>query len=1040
MPLTHDLVNTVDKLDSIKRRIGELRDTFTYQAMVCSGTPCQAADSLALKNIIEEYIKLYHLEDKVSVSECGCMGFCAVGPVMIVNPEGIFYQKLTREDIKEIVKSHFMNDTPVEKFMHRDESTGTLYRYVKDVPFLSSQKLIVLKNSGYMNPENIEDYIYRDGYRAAYMALADKSTAEIIGEVKASGLRGRGGGGFPTGLKWEFCAASKSDEKYVLCNADEGDPGAFMDRSILESDPHSVIEGMIIAARAIGAKQGYVYCRAEYPLALKRLQKAIDQAEAYGFLGKNIFNTYFDFHLEIYKGAGAFVCGEETALMQSIEGKRGTPRPRPPFPAVSGLWGKPTVLNNVETYSNIPNIVLNGGDEYAKIGTDSAKGTKVFALSGDIKNFGLVEVPMGTPIGKVIFDIGGGIPDGNRFKAVQLGGPSGGCLPAEHLNTLIDYDAIIKAGAIMGSGGMVVMDEHTCMVDIARYFMEFCQDESCGKCTPCRIGTRRMLEILQRICRGEGQDGDIELLEDLAKTIGDSALCGLGQTAPNPVLSTLRYFRKEYEDHIYRKTCTAAVCRDMFVSTCQHACPVGMDIPSYIALVKAHRLEDAYKVLLRTNPFPSICGRVCDHVCETKCRRAQMDQAVAIKNLKRFITDNAVRPAVHAVPITRKEKIGVVGAGASGLAAALELRKRGYAVTVYEEMPEPGGMMRYGIPDYRLPHRILKGEIDDIRKAGVEIKTRTKIGRDITINELLDTYDYLYFAIGAQQSAKLDIRGESSRGVYGAVELLRQINSGKKTKLGKHVSVIGGGNSAIDSARSAMRMGAETVTVYYRRERQDLPALKEEVNEAEEEGVRFEFLVAPSKIIAKNHHVVGLELQRMKLGSFDSSGRKKPVPIDDETFTVATDTVIAAIGQKAVYDDPAWMDMIGVKKDWVPVDRHMKTCHGRIWAGGDVVSGPGMVIGAVRAGRDAAIAIDNKIRADNNEPDWQAPVEEEIYIPVELDEKADQITREEMPELSISERRNSYHEVELGYTQKAALREAGRCLRCDVDKLEKSNK
>ena len=1039
MPQTHELVTGIEKLASIKDKIGSQRDTFTYQAMVCSGTPCQASDSLTLKSIIEEYIHLYHLEDKVSVSECGCMGFCAVGPVMIVNPQGIFYQKLSREDIKEIVKSHFMDDKPVEKYMYHDDATGQVFKYVKDIPFLSSQKLIVLRNSGYINPESIDDYIYRDGYKAACLSLTDLEPRDIINEVKASGLRGRGGGGFPTGVKWEFCAYSKGDTKYVLCNADEGDPGAFMDRSILESDPHSVLEGMIVAARAIGAHQGYVYCRAEYPLALKRLQKAINQAEEYGFLGNNIFNTGFDFKLEIYKGAGAFVCGEETALMRSIEGQRGTPRPRPPFPAVSGLWGKPTILNNVETYANISNIILNGGDEYAKIGTDAAKGTKVFALSGDIKNFGLVEVPMGTPIGKIIFDIGGGIPDNKHFKAVQLGGPSGGCLPAQQLNTVIDYDAIIKAGAIMGSGGMVVMDEHTCMVDIARYFMEFCQDESCGKCTPCRIGTRRMLEILQRICRGEGKEGDIELLEDLAKTISDTALCGLGQTAPNPVLSTLRYFRKEYEDHIYKKKCAAAVCQDMFVTTCQHACPLGMDIPAYIALVKAHRLDDAYKILKRTNPFPSVCGRVCGHECESKCRRAQTDSPVAIKNLKRFITDNAIRPDVELLPTTRKERIAVIGAGPSGLTAALELKRRGYAVTVFEEMPEAGGMLRFGIPAYRLPHDVLKSEIDDIVKTGVDIKTKTKIGRDITMAELLDSFDYLYLAIGAQQSWKLGIRGESSRGVYGAVEMLRIANSGRKVHIGRHVAVIGGGNSAIDAARTAIRQGAESVTIYYRRERQDMPALPDEIKAAEEEGVRIEYLVSPARIIAKDHRVVGLELQHMKLGAFDSSGRKRPEPIEGSVQTVPADMVIAAIGQTPVHDDLAAGNTYAINKELVLVDRDLKTSNARIYSGGDAVTGPGMVVDAIRAGRDAAQSIDAAIRAANGEPEWQAPPVEEIYIPLEIEEGSELIQREEMPELAAAERRYNVREVELGYTQKAALREAGRCLRCDGAKLEKAN-
>ena len=515
-------------------------------------------------------------------------------------------------------------------------------------------------------------------------------------------------------MKWEFASKSQGDIKYVLCNADEGDPGAFMDRCVLESDPHAVLEGMIIAAKAIGSHQGYIYCRAEYPLAVKMLNLAIGQARDLGLLGKNILGSGFDFDLEVYRGAGAFVCGEETALMTSIEGKRGMPRPRPPFPALQGLWRKPTVLNNVETLANIPQIILNGGKWYAGMGTMRSRGTKVFALTGDVKNVGLVEVPMGISLGTIVYDIGGGIPKGKKFKAVQLGGPSGGCVPVQYLNTPVDYESIVKLGAIVGSGGMIVMDEDKCVVDVARFFLEFCKDESCGKCTPCRVGTQKMLEILTRICDGEGQEGDIERLEKWADIIKNTSLCGLGQSAPNPVLSTIRYFREEYEAHIREKRCPAVVCSSLFKAPCIHACPIGMDIPSYVALVRADRLDDAYKVLLKTNPFPSICGRVCDHQCETKCRRSTLDEPVSIRNLKRFITDHGSRPPVQGVVPARKEKIAVIGGGPSGLTAARDLALRRYHVTIFDEFPEPGGMLRWGIPEYRLPRDILRKEIEDI--------------------------------------------------------------------------------------------------------------------------------------------------------------------------------------------------------------------------------------------------------------------------------------------------------------------------------------
>jgi len=494
------------------------------------------------------------------VVETGCNGFCAMGPVMLVLPEGIFYQKLAVDDIPELVEGHLLKGNLLERRLYKDPVGKKIIPHMKDIPFFANQMFWVMRNKGLIDPEKIDEYIGRGGYLAAAKALKEMTSEDIIAEVKTSGLRGRGGAGFPTGLKWEFAKKSPGTVKYVLCNADEGDPGAFMDRSILEADPHAVLEGMVIAARAIDSHQGYIYCRTEYPLAVRRLGIAIEQAKAYGLLGKNILDSGFDFDVEIYQGAGAFVCGEETALMRSIEGKRGMPRPRPPFPAHKGLWEKPTILNNVETFANVPQIIANGGSWYAAVGTETSKGTKVFAISGDVNNIGLVEVPMGTTLRTLIFNIGGGIPKKKRFKAVQLGGPSGGCVPEQYLDTPVDYEEIAKVGAIMGSGGVIVMDENTCMVDMARFFMDFIQDESCGKCTPCREGTRRILEILERICEGHGEAGDIETLESLSEVIRNASLCGLGQTGPNPVLSTLRYFKDEYYAHIHEKRCPAKRC------------------------------------------------------------------------------------------------------------------------------------------------------------------------------------------------------------------------------------------------------------------------------------------------------------------------------------------------------------------------------------------------------------------------------------------------------------------------------------------------
>ena len=535
------------------------------QILVCGGTGCCSSGSLTLVKELKKELVKHDILDEVEVIATGCFGLCELGPVVIVYPEGTFYSRVEAADITELVEEHLIKGRPLDRLIYTEKGDGHHPLSINDLGFFKTQKRIALVNCGVIDPENIDEYIAFDGYMALEKVLLTMTPIDVIDEVKASGLRGRGGGGFPTGLKWQFAhdAVSEDGVKYVACNADEGDPGAFMDRSVLEGDPHALIEAMAIAGFAVGAAKGYVYVRAEYPIAVNRLQIAIDQAKEYGLLGENIFDTDFAFELEIRLGAGAFVCGEETALMNSIEGKRGEPRPRPPFPANKGLFGKPTVLNNVETYANIPAIILKGAEWFASVGTEKSKGTKVFALGGKINNTGLLEIAMGTTLREIVYDIGGGIPNGKAFKAAQTGGPSGGCIPASLLDTKIDYDNLIAIGSMMGSGGLIVMDEDNCMVDVARFFLDFTQDESCGKCPPCRIGTKRMLEILERICDGKGVKGDIERLEELAVGIKASALCGLGQTAPNPVLSTIRYFRDEYEAHINDKKCPAGVCKHL---------------------------------------------------------------------------------------------------------------------------------------------------------------------------------------------------------------------------------------------------------------------------------------------------------------------------------------------------------------------------------------------------------------------------------------------------------------------------------------------
>ena len=983
----------------------------------------------------------------IELTTSGCIGLCCKEPLVTVeraDEQAVIYQEVDADKMRRIFREHVIvglvpseyafaygraaNDEPVPE---RPGTNGDI-PHISQIPFFALQKLWVLKNKGLIDPEKIDEYIWRGGYLGAAKALLEMETGQILAEVKESGLRGRGGGGFPTGLKWEFCANAKGSVKYVLCNADEGDPGAFMDRSVMEADPHAILEGMIIAAKAINAHQGYIYCRAEYPLAVHRLELAIRQARDYGLLGEDILGSGFGFDLAVYQGAGAFVCGEETALMISIEGQRGTPRPRPPFPAISGLWKKPTILNNVETYANIAQIILKGGEEYGSIGTEGSKGTKVFALTGKLNNIGLVEVPMGITLGRIIFDIGGGIPGNAKFKAVQLGGPSGGCIPASQLNIPTDYEAILKAGAIMGSGGMIVMDEGNCMVDMARFFMDFCRDESCGKCTACRVGTKRMLEILERICRGEGHNGDIELLEDLAISIKDAALCGLGQTAPNPILSTIRYFRDEYEAHIRDKHCPAIICGELFQSPCQHACLLGMEIPQYIALIRAGRINDAYKVLKRTNPFPSVCGRVCGHTCQLKCRRGQLDEPLAIMHLKRFITDHAKREPIWPYPVTRMEKVAVIGGGPSGLTAALELRRRGYAATVFEELPEAGGMLRYGIPAYRLPHDLLEREIRDIVDAGVELRTGTHIGRDVTYQEIDKTYDAIYLAVGAHKSYPLGVPGDNAAGVLGAVEILRSYNLGEPIKIQGKVAVIGGGNSAIDAARTALRLGAAAVTIYYRRERGDMPAQEAEIRAAEAEGVRIQYLVAPEKVLVKGGKVVGLRLSRMMLGEFDKGGRKVPHPIPGAEFEVELETVISAISQGA---DLTFLPQgSGVKTSGtkIRVFPWLQTDNAKTWAGGDAVTGPWMVVNAIQAGKQAAQGIDESIRKVKGEKPWQPIEEERIEIPFEVDEETVEQMQIPMPEAPPDLRRSDFREIELGYSLGMAIDESRRCMRCDA--------
>ena len=1023
-------IASVQDLHDVKQKYMNEINAYKYIIQVCGGAGCVSSGCGEAEAALMKALEKYALASSVKVKITGCIGTCDVGPTMIIYPDGVFYCSLEPKDMETIVKRHLLGKEIVEELCYKDKASHETIPLLKDIDFFKRQQKIVLKNCGSIDYGSLDEYIANDGYFALGKMLTHMTPDAVIEEVTQSGLRGRGGGGFPTGLKWRFARKAQSTQKYVICNADEGDPGAFMDRSLLEGDPHLVIEGMEIAGYAVGANKGYVYVRAEYPLAVERLEQAIQEARRRNLLGQNILGTDFEFDIEVRIGAGAFVCGEETALIASVEGMRGEPRQKPPFPADKGLFGKPTVLNNVETYGNLASIILKGAQWYASIGTEKSKGTKVFALAGDINNTGIIEVPMGITLGEVIYDVGGGIPKGKKFKVAQTGGPSGGCLTNEHLNASIDYDSLVELGAIMGSGGLICMDEDTCMVDVARFFMEFVQEESCGKCVACRLGTKRMLEILERMTQGAGQEGDVELLLELGEGIKDTALCGLGQTAPNPVLSTIKYFRHEYDEHIRHKHCPAGVCGDLFISPCENACPAGVNVPGYIALIAAGRVKDAYQLIRQENPFPSVCGRVCTHPCESKCRRAQLDEPIAIADLKRYTADyvlNADEPFMDLVFPKKGKSVGIIGAGPSGLTCGYYLARLGYDVTVYESQPVAGGILAFGIPEYRLPEAELQKEIDSIKQVGVNILTNTEIGKDRSFEQLRSEHDAIYIATGTQLSRKVGVEGEALSGVYHGLDFLRDVNLKKDVNVRGIVAVIGGGNTAIDAARVALRKGAEQVHILYRRTLEDMPADQREIMDAVEEGVVIHTLVAPVRFIGEDR-VTQVECVKMALSGFDASGRKKPKKIEGSEYTFDVDMVIPAVSQ--------YSDLPFVKKEEVEVTKWgtfvvdsetLMTTMPAVFAGGDVARGSDTVITAIADGKRAAQSIDKQL-GGTGELNKGEPIE----IPQATGD-TDVIEHERflMKFLDAETRKDNFDEVAQGFHKLNAIAEAMRCLRCD---------
>jgi NADH-quinone oxidoreductase subunit F len=1035
--------SSISELEAYRNNLLSREDKSKTRIYVCM-TGCRAYGAAGVLAALQEEVKRQGVSGLVEIRSTGCHGFCAKAPVIAIDPMGIQYQEVLPDDAAEIVSVSIKRNQVIERLAYKDVQTGNPIPYRDQIPFYRKQVKRVLADCGKIDPTRIEHYIAVGGYQAIAKALSAMTPEQVIKEVTASRLRGRGGAGFSTGLKWQFARQAQGRPKYIVCNADEGDPGAFMDRAVLEGDPHAVLEGMLIGAYAIGAEYGYIYVREEYPIAVEHLTIAIEQMKELGLLGENILGTGFHFELSLKMGAGAFVCGEETALMASIEGKRGMPRARPPFPAEAGLDGKPTNINNVETWANVPLIIKNGVHWYAEMGTDKSKGTKIFSLAGKVNNTGLVEVPIGVTIKEVVFDIGGGIPKGRKFKAVQMGGPSGGCVPAQYLSLPIDYDTLQRIGSIMGSGGMVVMDENNCMVEIARFFLSFTQSESCGKCAPCRLGTTQLLEILTRITQGRGRLEDIDTIKELGESIMKCSLCGLGQTAPKPVLSTLQYFLKEYEEHILDHRCAGATCDTMVISACQHACPAGIDVPNYVAAIANGRYEQAVDIIRERNPFPAVCGRICVHPCEFKCRRGELDEPVAIRALKRYAADwylQHMGRCTEPFPVTQDQKIAVVGAGPSGLTCAYFLAKTGYRVTVFEAQPLGGGMLGLAVPEFRLPREVIQAEIEYIESCGVEIRYGSPIDARHTVNDLLkEGYQAVFIAAGAQASKRIGILGEEEgiSGLYYGLSFLTDVKTGTKVNLSGRVVVVGGGNVAIDVARTAYRVGAEEVQLFCLEARDEMPAWEKEVMEAVEEGIIINPSWGPKRILHEKGCVTGIEFVRC-VSVFDGEGRFNPAFDEEDKQFLETGTVIISVGQApdiSFLSKDSQLEMALLRGSLKVDDNTLSTNIPGVFAGGDFTTGPTFVIRAISSGRRAALAIHRYLQGEKGR---LTIVDEKTPLRLDTGLALEEETTEAKPRAKLAmekpeERTRDFREVEIGFSEEEAWYEAKRCLRCDLER------
>ncbi len=999
-----------------------------------------------------------------AVKKAGCFGYCAAEPLAMAylpgKPVLLFFnerperaERLSRmaADASSWDALAKEADAKISRWDFRTGQAEFGQAWPKvpewnELPFFKGQLKLVLRDAGLIDPENLAEYLAVGGYSALERALSlglaegrDAGAEQVLKAVADSGLRGRGGAGFPTGVKWKLMRQSPGGEKYVVCNADEGDPGAYMNRNEIESDPHMLVEGMILGAYAMGASRGFVYVRAEYPLAVERLCKAMADAKAAGLLGENILGSGYSFELDIVKGAGAFVCGEETALIASAEGRAGRPSPRPPFPAQRGYLGKPTNINNVETWCNVPLIVARGPEYFAGFGTEKSRGTKVFSLVGKARNTGLVELELGTPLADMVYGMGGGAGRHKAVRALQSGGPSGGCIAAADFGAAVDYESLAAKGAIMGSGGMVVMNQDNCMVDVARYFVSFTAAESCGKCAPCREGLAQMLRILTDISEGRAEASALDELERIARAVKDSALCGLGQTAANPVLTTLRYFRDEYEEHILDKRCKAGVCESLFSALCENSCPLHMNIPGYLALLAEDRIEDAYELTLRDNPLPGSIGRICHFHCQMRCRRDDIDEPVAQGDIHRYLADTMYklgrerdawkRLVKERLPDTGK-RVAIVGAGPAGLAAAFYLRRLGHETTVYEAQAAAGGILRYGIPEYRLPKELLDKELELWDKLGVKFKFNTRLGRDLTLDELRAGSDAIALAIGAQADRKLGVPGEDAPGVHPGYEWLERFARGQTQRPGKRALVIGGGNVAIDAARTLFRLDCQ-VTVAYRRSREDMPANEAELAGAAAEKIAFKYMLQPEEILAHESgpaagRVRAVRFRVMKAGGIDSSGRPRP-EASEKTVELACDELFVAVGE---YVDSSYLRGFGLaaRSDGRLAPGSAGRLSEGVWAIGDAVSGPATASQAMGMAKEAAKAIDEELMGRRVFTTLFKDFSYSRLAPPPARKTKRAVARLIPPE----QRCGNFQEIAQGLSGAEAKAEASRCLRCDL--------